>query len=110
MMMNIQSIMDVSDNIIGLEFEKNRLLSKVQIGKEIGFMNASNTLKSIVGDNDKEYELPHVHSKVVFESWDPIVLEPEEFILPWDENEKTSCRLVYICLKVWLGTFLWVTS
>ena len=92
---NIQSIMDVSDNIIGLEFEKNRLLSKVQIGKERGFMNASNTLKSIVGDNDKEYELPHVHSKVVFESWDPIVLEPEEFILPWDENEKTSYRLVY---------------
>ena len=92
---NIKSLMDVSDNIIDLEFEENRLHSKVQIGKEIGFMNASNTLKSIVGDNEKEYELPHVHSKVVFEAWDPIELEPEEFVLPYDANMKQSYTLLY---------------
>ena len=92
---NIKSLMDVSDNIIGLEFEENRLLSKVQIGRETGFMNASNTLKSITGDNDKEYELPHVHSKVVFEAWDAIELEPEEFVLPYDANVKQSYNIVY---------------
>ena len=92
---NIKSLIDVSDNIISLEFEDNRLLSKVQIGKETGFMNASSTLKSIVGDNDKEYELPHVHSTVTFEAWDPIDLDPEEFVLPYDANVNQSYNIMY---------------
>ena len=92
---NILSIMDVSDTLYPLEFEKNRLLSKVRVNTN-GFMNASNTLKSIIGDDEKEYELvPHVYSKVTFEAWNPIELDPEEFVLPWDPNVKPSYSLAY---------------
>ena len=79
---NILSILDAPDTLYPLEFEKSRLLSKVRVtGK--GFMNVSNTLKSLTGDNEKEYEIkPHVSSKAVFEAWDPVNFYPEEFVLP----------------------------
>ena len=92
---NILSVMDASDSLSSEHFEDNRLLAKVTV-LATGYMNVSNTLKSIKGDDDKEYEiLPHVHSKTTFEAWHPLDLAPEEYLLPWDANVKPSYSLVY---------------